>query len=196
MEKALLAPRRIDEPGMGLLEIWDLDPSEDFLFEFFSDIFENWWQSFQYGMLIQGGVLEFRPPCKPTRINKFDGYLTVEFGEHGHLHLCIGLNKGYRCTPTSPDVAKIRMPSKLQLYRKLNAHGQPTFWAIRTLNSRLEFPEQTLTIYLPNPLLTPLMEHADPPDWSRLQMWDYLRSKYLKLGPDAVDRSAKRFAHD
>lgn len=190
------SPLIVDEPGNGKLEIWRLDTSEEFLWTLFKDIFENWWDQIQYGILIQGGVLEFEPPCKPTKLGRLDGYLTVEFGKFGHMHLCIGWNTGYKCSPTPADVAALRLPSRVELYRKLNAKGEPTFWALRAFNSKTPEPEQTLTVYLPNPLLTPDMNYADPPDWSRLKLWDHLRKTYLGLDPDPKDRLAARFSHD
>lgn len=194
--KAESLPKIVEEPGNGTLEVWYLDTSEDSLWTLFKDLFENWWDKIQYGILIQGGVLEFKPPCKPNKLGKLDGYLTAEFGELGHMHLCIGWNSGYKCSPTPTEVSEIRMPSRVELYRKLNNKGEPTFWSLRTFNSRKPDAEQTLTIYLPNPLLTDDMNYADPPDWTRLQLWDHLRKQYLGLDPDPKDRTATRFSHD
>lgn len=187
----------VEEPGNGKLEVWQLSTEESFLQKLFTDIFNNWWQEIQYGLLIQGGVLEFEPPCAPTKLGFLDGYLTVEFGHYGHMHLCVGLNKGYHCSPTPPDVAALRLPSRVELYRKLNVRNEPTFWALRCFNSRKPEAEQTLTIYLPNPLLTKEMDYADPPDWSKLALWYHLRREYLGLEEeDPTDRLAKRFTHD
>lgn len=194
-QKTIL-PLTVEEPGNGTLEIWPLDTSEEFLWALFKDLFENWWDKIQYGILIQGGVLEFEPPCKPTKVGRLDGYLTVEFGKLGHMHLCIGWNHGYHCTPTAPDVAEVRLPSRVELYRKLNSKGEPTFWALRTFNSRQPQPEQTLTVYLRNPLLTEDMDFAERPDWSRLALWDHLRKTCLGLDPDPKDRTARHFSHD
>jgi hypothetical protein len=190
------APLVVEEPGNGVLHIWRLDTSEDFLFGLFKDLFENWWDKIQYGYLIQGGVLECKPRSAPVKLGRFDGYLTVEFGDSGHLHLCIGTNVGFMCSPTAPEVSRMRLPSRVELYRKVNYRGEPTFWALRTFNSALPRPEQTLTIYLPNPLLTEQMDYADPPDWSRLALWDHLRKCYLGIDSDPLDRTAKRFTHD
>ncbi|MBI1267886.1 MAG: hypothetical protein GC193_10705 [Cryomorphaceae bacterium] len=187
----------VEEPGNGILECWRLDTSEDFLRKLFEDIFVNNWHQIQYGILIQGGVLEFEPPCAPTKFGYLDGYLTVEFGEFGHMHLCVGWNTGYCCSKTNEAIARLRLPSRVELYRKLNLHGEPTFWGLRTFNSREPEPEQTLHIYLPNPLLTEEMDYADPPEWSKLSLWDHLRKHYLGIEePDPKDRMANRFSHD
>ena len=70
-------PERVDEPGMGVLEVFPLDTSEDFLFGLCKDIFEHYWSSIHFGILIQGAVWEIRAPNAPTRISLYDGYLTV-----------------------------------------------------------------------------------------------------------------------
>jgi hypothetical protein len=193
---AAVAPITVEEPGHGRLEVWRLNTSEDFLWILFKDLFENWWHKIQFGILVQGGVLEFEPPCKPTKLGRLDGYLTVEFGKFGHMHLCIGWNTGWKCSPTAPDVAQLRLPSRVEIYRKLNAKGEPTFWALRAFNSKTPEPDQTLTVYLPNPLLTEDMDYADPPDWSRLALWNHIRKQYLNLECDPKDRLAIRFTHD
>lgn len=187
-----LAPRAVHEPGLGDLEIFPLDTAEDFLFTLLKDLFENHWQTVQFGILIQGCVLEISPPSKPEKVARFDGYLTVEFGKW-HMHTCIGETTGRGCEPTPPDVAAHRKPSRAELYRKLNKHGQPTFWALRIHNGK---DEQVLTVFLPNPLLTEEMNLAKEPDWSKLALWDYLRKTYAGLEEDPKDRTARAFTHD
>lgn len=184
--------RTVHEPGMGTLEVFPLDTSEAFLFGMLKDIFENYWDKVQFGILIQGSVLEIQAPSKPEKVALFDGYLTVEFG-HWHMHICVGENKGRGCEPTSKAVAQHRKPSRAELYRKLNKKGQPTFWGLRLFNGK---NEQLLTVFLPNPLLTEQMDYADPPNWSRLQLWDYLRKTYAGLESDSKDRTAVKFSHD
>lgn len=188
---------QVNEVGSGLLEIYRLSTEEKFLRQLFEDLFVNHWQEIEYGILVQGGVLEFQPPCVPTKFGYLDGYLTIEFGRFGHLHLCVGWNSGTGCVPSTEEVSRLRLPSKVELYRKLNHRGEPTYWGLRCFNSRKPDAEQTLHIYLPNPLLTEDMKHASEPDWSRLALWDHLRKTYLSLEqPDPKDRTAKRFSHD
>lgn len=197
IENTSLTPTLVEELGNGLLEIYNLPTDEAFLRELFRDLFLNHWQEIQYGILVQGGVLEFEPPCAPTKFGYLDGYLTVEFGKFGHLHLCVGWNVGTGCVPSSEAVSLLRLPSRVELYRKLNNNQEPTYWGLRCFNSRQPHAEQTLHIYLPNPLLTKEMQLAAEPDWSRLALWDYLRATYLSLPePDPKDRLAKRFTHD
>jgi hypothetical protein len=177
---------------MGTLEIFPLDTSEQFLFKLLKDLFENQWEKVQFGILIQGSVLEISPPNKPERVALFDGYLTVDFGKW-HMHVCLGDSVGTGCEPTPPEVSAHRRPSRAELYRKLNKHGQPAFWALRIYNGK---NEQVLHVFLPNPLLTDEMHLAKEPDWTRLAVWDYLRKTYLGLAPDAKDRTARAFSHD
>lgn len=182
----------VHEPGLGTLEIFTLNITENFLYRLFKDLFENHWDKIQFGILIQGAVLEIAAPAKPKKVALFDGYLTVDF-DHWHIHVCIGENKGVGCTPTQKTVADIRKPSRAELYRKLNNEGQPTFWALRMFNGK---QEQLLTVFFPNPLLTNDMNYAESPDWSKLQLWDYIRKEYLGLESDSKDRTATKFMHD
>ena len=55
--------------------------------------------------------------------------------------------------------------------------------------------DQMMTVLLPNPFLDDADQILDDPDWSRLALWDELRSRFLDLPPDPVDRSAMQFAH-
>src|SRR5690349_25045295 len=120
-------PLTVEELGNGTLQIWQFDTAEEFLRRLFEDLFMNHWQEIQYGILVQGGVLEFQPPGPPTKVGYLDGYLTVEFGKYGHLHLCLGWNSGYGCSPTAEAASRLRLPSRVELYRKLNGKGEPTF---------------------------------------------------------------------
>ena len=54
---------------------------------------------------------------------------------------------------------------------------------------------QQLTVLLPNPFLDGDQHPLDPPDWSRLELWDALRRRYLGLPPDPIDRSGEGFVH-
>lgn len=192
-------PTTVQELGNGTLEVWSLDTAEEFLCRLYTDLFQNHWHEIQYGLLVQGGVLEIAPVGPPSKVGYLDGYLTIEFEStaHMHLHLCVGWNKGQCCAPTSEAVSKLRLPSRVELYRKLNLRGEPTFWGLRSFNSREPDAEQTLHIYLPNPLLTDEMGYANPPDWSKLALWNYLRKTYLGIEEsDAKDMLAKRFTHD
>ncbi|PJF45673.1 MAG: hypothetical protein CUN48_17695 [Candidatus Thermofonsia Clade 3 bacterium] len=140
-----------------------------------------------FGTLIQGSVFEIKMDRAPSRISLLDGYVTVDFGTW-HFHVCIGDNYGTPANPTPPELRAIRKTSRAELVRRLNPDGTPSSWRLRLFNGR---DENQLTVFLPNPFLTGEMKIAHRPDWSRLALWDHLRSKYLGLGPDPKDRTAK-----
>ena len=53
------------------------------------------------------------------------------------------------------------------------------------------------TVLLPNPFLAPDTDKIlKTPDWSRLDLWDRLRARWLGLTePDPLDRSGRGFSH-
>ena len=51
-------PREVEEPGLGRLEVWDLDPSEELLRRLLTDLFEHHWRELIFGPLIQGSAWE------------------------------------------------------------------------------------------------------------------------------------------
>jgi hypothetical protein len=70
----------------------------------------------------------------------------------------------------------------------------PVVWGLRLWNGAAE---QQVTFFFPNPFLSPDFERTLPaPDWSRLELWDHLRERWLGLPePDPFDRSATAFHH-
>jgi hypothetical protein len=171
--------RTVFEPGNGTLEIFDLEPSESLLYEMLKDLFENYWEEILFGILIQGAAWEIKAPNKPESLSLYDGYLTVDFGAW-HFHICIGENKGSKNHPTDPQLRAHRRTSRAELYRQLNQYGTPNSWGFRLYNGK---DEQQLTVFLPNPFLTREMGIAKEPDWSRLALWDHLRSLILLTVP-------------
>lgn len=184
-------PRRVEEPGNGVLEIFDLPTDADFLNRLLEDIFANHWDKIFFGTLIQGAVFEIKASNAPVKIGYLDGYLTINFGAW-HLHICTGENKGTSRRPTSPELAQIRRTSRAELYRRLNPDDTVGGWGLQLFNGR---NENQLTIFLPNPFLSDDMRFLKEPDWSRLALWDYLRAAYLGLEPDLRDRSGKTMFH-
>ncbi|MCS6826646.1 MAG: hypothetical protein NZ553_08550 [Caldilinea sp.] len=184
-------PRRVEELGNGVLEIFDLPTAVEFLNRLLEDIFTNHWDKIVFGTLIQGSVFEIKAPNAPKKIGYLDGYLTVDFGVW-HLHICTGENKGTSKRPTPPELAQIRRTSRAELYRRLNPDDTVGGWGLRLFNGR---DENQLTVFLPNPFLSDDMKFLKEPDWSRLALWDYLRATYLGLAPDSRDRSGKTMFH-
>ena len=85
-----------------------------------------------------------------------------------------------------------KSPAQVEFIRRLNRDGSPDLWAIRLLNGK---DEQQITILLPNPFLSNALQFLDPPDWSRLALWDNLRRKYLGREPDERDHSGRRMVY-
>ena len=187
-----LKSRKVFELGNGTLEIFDLPTSESALYELLTDLFENHWQEIVFGILIQGAAWEIQAPNRPETVGLHDGYLTVDFGLW-HFHICIGENKGSPSQPPDPALKAHRRTSRAELYRQLSESGTPNSWGLRLYNGK---DEQQLTVFLPNPFLTPEMKIAKHPDWSRLALWDHLRNRWLGLSePDPFDRSGLKFQH-
>ena len=180
------------EPGMGRLEIFALEPSEETLLALLEDLFANHWREIVFGTLIQGAVFEIRAPNAPRRIGLLDGYLTIDFASW-HFHICIGPHTGSPGgSPVDADLARHRRTARAELYRVLDGEGAPVSWGLRLFNGA---DEQQLTVFLPNPFLDPDDSIRKEPDWARLALWDRLRAEWLGLPADPRDRSAKGFHH-
>ena len=184
--------RVIDIDG-ATLDIFPLPTDEGSLEELLRDLFEKHWSEITFGPLIQGAAWEIRAPHAPTHIGMLDGYLTVAFGV-SHFHLCIGPHTGPSSSPTPPELARHRRTARAELYRRLDKSGAPVSWGFRLFNGR---DEQQATILLPNPFLAPDTDKVlKTPDWSRLDLWDRLRARWLGLTkPDPLDRSGRGFSH-
>ncbi len=183
--------RTVVEPGMGTLEIFALDTSEDALCALLREVFENHWRNVRFGPLIQGAAWEIRAPNAPRKISLYDGYLTVDFGSW-HFHLCVGPTRGSGANPTDPELAAHRRTARAELYRQLKRDGTPNSWGLRLYNGK---DEQQLSVFLPSPFLSDEMRPLAVPDWSRLAMWDALRARFLGLGADPKDRTGTHFEH-
>jgi len=187
----MTAPRLVEEPGTGTLEVWDVEPSPGVLESLLGDLFRDHWHEITFGPLIQGAAWELTASGPPTRIGMQDGYLTVDFGPMGHFHLCIGEHRGTRAQPTPPALAAHRRTARAELYRRINADGTPDSWGLRLFNGQ---GEQQLTVLFPNPFLD-RDSRLRAPDWAALALWDDVRRRYLGLAPDPRDRSGRRFLH-
>jgi hypothetical protein len=185
-------PRIVEEPGMGRVEIFPLATDEPTLFDLIKRIFEAYWETILFGILIQGAAWEVKAPGPPRKIGLLDGYVTVDFGAW-HFHLCIGETKGVGASPTPPALARHRRCARAELYRMLNPKtGAPNSWGLRLFNGA---GEQQMTVFLPSPFLGDDGKPVRPPRWERLAAWDDLRQHCLGLGPDPADRSGTSFVH-
>jgi hypothetical protein len=186
-------PARVIDPDGAAVEIFSLPADAASLEELLRELFERQWDKITFGPLIQGAAWEFRAPHAPTQIGMLDGYLTIAFGV-SHFHLCIGPHKGTRTDPTPEALARHRRTARAELYRRLDRSGAPVSWGLRLFNGE---GEQQVTVLLPNPFLSPDAEKVlKIPDWSRLELWDRLRARWLGLSaPDPSDRSGRGFSH-
>ena len=182
----------VGDPDGATVEIFPLPTDEGSLEELLRDLFEQHWDKITFGPLIQGAAWEIRAPHAPTQVGMLDGYLTVAFGT-SHFHLCIGPHQGTRSSPTPPARAHHRRTARAELYRRLDKSGAPVSWGLRLFNGH---DEQQITILLPNPFLSADDKILKTPDWSRLELWDRLRARWLgATDADPVDRSGRGFSH-
>ena len=194
MSDAPIVPKRVTDDDGHIVEIFPLPTEEATLERLLRELFESHWDKIVFGPIIQGAAWEFQAPHAPTHIGLLDGYLTVAFGAP-HFHLCIGPTQGPRHSPTPPALAQHRRCAQAEFFRRLNRQGAPSSWGLRLWNGH---GEQQATIVFPNPFLSEDGRKVlNPPDWSRLTLWDEMRLRYLGIkGPDPVDRSATGFSHD
>ena len=182
----------VGDPDGATVEIFPLPTDEGSLEELLRDLFEQHWDKITFGPLIQGAAWEIRAPHAPTQVGMLDGYLTVAFGI-SHFHLCIGPHQGTRSNPTPAALAHHRRTARAELYRRLDKSGAPVSWGLRLFNGH---DEQQITILLPNPFLSADDKILKTPDWSRLELWDRLRARWLgATDADPVDRSGRGFSH-
>lgn len=174
----------VETPTGGREQRWALPVDEDRLLEIIHLLFDEYWNEIWFGIIMEGAAWEVAAPNAPERITMYDGYATVDFGRW-HFHLCIGEH-----TASGPELGRIRRCSRAELYRSLGADGAPVSWGLRLFNGR---DEQMMTAMLPNPYLSRTQQLEETPTWERLELWDRLRSQFLGLGPDEVDRSGRGF---
>jgi hypothetical protein len=194
MSDAPIVPKRVTDDDGHIVEIFPLPTEEATLERLLRELFESHWDKIVFGPIIQGAAWEFQAPHAPTHIGLLDGYLTVAFGAP-HFHLCIGPTQGPRHSPTPPALVQHGLCAQAEFFRRLNRQGAPSSWGLRLWNGH---GEQQATIVFPNPFLSEDGRKVlNPPDWSRLTLWDEMRLRYLGIkGPDPVDRSATGFSHD
>ena len=183
------ASYRTDEAGHDDLEVFSLAVSEPLLVELLTDVFENWWSHIRFGPVINGAVYELLPPHRP-QLSMLDGYLTIGF-EQWHVHLCVGEHRG---SPGASGRRRARPAPALRARRVATPvrGGRAATWMFRMFNGE---GAQQLTVLLPNPFLDDDQRPLDRPDWSRLELWDALRRRYLGLPSDPIDRSGQGFVH-
>ncbi|MFB2594826.1 hypothetical protein ACEYYB_08230 [Paracoccus sp. p4-l81] len=179
----------LNDDGRATEDRWPAPLDQQWLNDFLTDMFDNHWQGLCFGPIIEGAAYELRPPGKPERISLNDGYLTVFYGLNGHFHLCIGRNEGALRQGGEALVAQ-RRPGKAEFFRSLDPEGHPRSWGFRMENGK---GEPALSLFFPNPFITPDDRLAETPDWDRLATWDHVRSTYIGLDDGGPDRLSKGY---
>lgn len=142
------------------------------------DLFVTWWRGVTFGPCIEGAVFELQLTAPPETFSVLDGYLTVVFPPGpSHFHLCIGPTRGLGARATPEALAAQRRCSRVAFTRSLSSTTcTPGSWGLRFWNGA---GEQMLSVFLPSPFLDDRQRPQRDPDWSRLQLWDELRARYL-----------------
>ncbi len=142
------------------------------------DLFVENWDQIRFGPCIEGAVFEISMRRKPELFSMLDGYLTVELPHaKDHFHLCLSETRGLGKQKTPRAQAKVRQCGRAAFVRTVGKDGcTPRAWSIRLWNGK---GEQMATVFLPNPHLSGKLEHLKKPDWSRLELWNDLRRKYI-----------------
>lgn len=209
--QALPADRIVQLPGGAIEERWDLPithgrrwlagppklvrleelramPEEEAgnLVKLCVELFHDHWRQIVFGPCIEGAVFEFTLQRQPHKISMLDGYLTVHFDDDRpeHFHLCLGPTRGLANQPTPPELAAIRPCRQASFYRISQGKGCSAMsWGIRLENGR---GEQMTTFFLPIPWFS-REGKRQPPDWSKLDLWNDLRARYLgETGPQPL----------
>ncbi|MFP4125208.1 MAG: hypothetical protein ACLFU0_00985 [Alphaproteobacteria bacterium] len=180
MPEAIAAQRIQDATGRIVEDRWPLPIDEAFLERLLRDLFENHHEQLTFGPIIEGAAYEMKMAEPPKLIALFDGYLTIRWPGGSHVHLCIGENRG----AGDAALAARRRPGRAELFRELDEDGHPRSWGFRMSNGA---GEPQVSIFLPNPFLTATDDLAATPDWSRLELWDYVRTTYAGAAADGRD---------
>ena len=81
-------------------------------------------------------------------------------------------------------LAARRRPGRAELFRGLDEDGHPVTWGFRMANGA---GEPQIDVFFPNPFLTAADAIAESPDWSRLELWDDVRTTYAGAAADGRD---------
>ena len=129
-------------------------------------------------------MFEYLVKSPPRRISYLDGYLTVDLGDW-HFHLCIGEHRGDAQHPCPPELARWRRCARatlLRIYQNPPVAGHaPVSYSLALLNGR---DEQMTTFYLPNPYFDTHYRVLESADWTKLALWNHIRTSYLGLEAD------------
>ena len=177
------------QPDGTYCHVYPMAHDEQTLFFFFRDVFAEHWRDIRFGPMLEGATWEMSAPCLPERIDLNDGYLTIDFGTL-NFHLCIGGPKGSSNPQYSQQHQKKQCTAQAEFFRLLTQdRSSATGWGFRCFNG---LGQQQITIHFPSPFysLKPTYQKLDPPDWSRLEVWNSLRKRFLEQPPESIDKRA------
>ncbi len=146
----------------------DFPIEEGKLVELFKELFLDHWKEITFGPCIDGAVFEISLSSPPKSVDYENAYLTVDTGQW-HFHLCLGHPKG-----VSKELASRRQVARAAFFESKNKSCVPMSFGLRMWNGA---GEQMISIFFPNPYLSPELK-VQKPDWSRLELWKKLKSKY------------------
>jgi hypothetical protein len=188
--KAAIPRQRALDPDGKTEDVWALPTDEQFLFALLTDLFDNYYDKLCWGPLLTGAAYELKAPGKPKRIDLSDGFLTVHWGDKGHIHLCIGAISIPADRPNAAEMIAHRRPGRAEFFRTLDRDGYPHTWGLRIFNGK---DEPQITVFFPNPYVNDVDEVVTNPDWSRIEVWEQLLPRYTGNAPDGLDRQGRGF---
>lgn len=145
------------EPRINYFEV---EPREQTFVDLLTELFSHHWDEIVFGPGLAGASFEIKLDRKPE-VSYHKGSLTVMWTRGAHFHLSLGENH-------SEEKA-----SRIAFF-ELEGSCVPKSWGLRLWNPK---GEELLSIYFPNPYLT-AEGKLGPPDWSKLKLWETLRSRY------------------
>ena len=184
--------RTVGEDG-STFDIFALPADPASLEELLRDLFLHHWQEITFGPIIQGfrlGIARGRGPRQDHDVRRLSG----RWPSACPTSISASASSGGRGQPQTPELAHHRRTGSAELYRQLSRDFTPISWGLRLFNGK---GQQQITVLLPNPFLHPETDKIlKAPDWSRLALWDGLRSRWCGLAePDPFDRSGTGFRH-
>jgi len=169
----------VDNPDGTRTEFFEISPDQERLEPLLRELFSEHWKGLTFGPCVPGAVFEIRLQEPPKRVTVNDGYLTMDTGPW-HLHLCIGPTQGNPANPTPPEAARMRRVSRAAFFHDIRPKKADTSesWGFRLWNGD---DDQMITFFFPNPYRGEDQKCLKEPDWSRLQLWNTMTDKYLKV---------------
>lgn len=131
------------------------------------ELFQDHWAQITFGPCIRGAIYELQLAAKPE-VFVHDGYVIVDLGAAGHLHLCIA--------SFDPTAACARI-ALFAGYTEVS--DEPVSWGIRFWNGA---GQQMLSVFMTAAGSAERDEHGIPvglqADERAVEIWQQLRARY------------------